>query len=70
MALTFSFFFFVCFCMLKCERRARISSRPSPNAIMAGGGMWGFVRLGEPLCLPFARRRSEKQQGERVCAAP
>lgn len=37
---------------------------------MAGRGTWGFARLGEPLCLPFARRRSERQWGEWVCTAP
>jgi len=53
--------------MLKCEQRARIPSRPSPNAIVAGGGTWGFVRFGEPLCLPSARRRLERQRAEGVC---
>lgn len=71
MALTFSFFFFfVCYFMLNCEQRARISSRLSPNAITAGRGTRGFVRVGEPLCLPCVRRRLERQWGERVCVAP
>lgn len=72
MALTFPcfFFFLVCFCMLKCERRARISFSPSPNAIMAGEVHVGFCSLRRTSLFAFFEEEEVgKAVGERVCTA-
>lgn len=70
MALTFSFFF-VLFVFICLNVSGGLGSLPALLLMpLWQAEVRGFVRLGEPLCLPSVRRRSERQWGEGVCAAP
>lgn len=72
MALTFSFFFplFVFVCLNMRGKLGSLSSLPL-MPLWQARYMWGIVRSGEALCLPFLRRRRRlERQWESSCAQP
>lgn len=73
MALTFPCFFFfslfVFVCLNVSGELGSLSALPL-MPLWQARYMWGFVRSGEPLCLPFSRRRRLERQWENGCAQP